>query len=57
MRFGLSYLAELKFKRKFQDCINHICSCGQTKTSHFFEKINFVDFNILQQNDLSVNRE
>ena len=72
MRLGLSHLAEHKFRQNFPDCLNSICSCGQEieTTSHFllrclkyhfarqtfFEKINLIDSNILQQNDLSITR-
>ena len=72
MQLGLSHLAEHKFNHDFQDCLNHICSCGQEieSTSHFvlhclnyrsarqtfFEKINLIDSNILQQNDLSITK-
>ena len=66
-RLGLSHLADHSFRHNFQDCLNLICSCGQEikTTSHFlfhcrnyrcarktfFEKINFIDSNILQQSD------
>ena len=72
MRLGLSHLAEHKFRQNFPDCLNSICSCGQEieTTSHFllrclkyhfarqtfFEKINLIDSNILQQNDLSITK-
>ena len=72
MRLGLSHLADHKFRHNFQDCLNPICSCGQEieTTSHFllhclnyrcarktfFEKISLIDFNILQQNDLSITK-
>ena len=72
MRLGLSHLADHKFRQNFPDCLNSICSCGQEieTTSHFllhclnyrlqeknfFEKINLIDSNILQQNDLSITR-
>ena len=72
MRLGLSHLADHKFRYNFQDCLNPICSCGQKieTTSHFplhclnyrcarktfFEKINLIDPNILQQNDLSITK-
>ena len=29
IRFGLSHLADHKFRTNFQDCVNPICSCGQ----------------------------
>ena len=29
MRFGLSHLADHKFRQKFQSCLEPICSCGQ----------------------------
>ena len=70
MRLDLSHLALHKFKHNFQDCLNLICSCGQEieTTSHFllhclnyrcarktfFEKINLIDSNILQQSNLSI---
>ena len=71
MRLDLSHLADPKFRHNFQDCLNPICSCGlviQT-TSHFllhclnyccetfFEKINLIDSNILQQSDLSITND
>ena len=70
MRLGLSHLSDYKFKHNFQDCLNPICSYGQEieTTSDFllhclnyrcarkniFEKINLIDFNTLQQRDLSM---
>ena len=73
MRFGLSHLANHKFRHNFQDCLNPICSCGQEieTTSHFllhclnyrcarktfFEKIILNDSNILQQSDLSITND
>ena len=73
MRLGLSHLADHKFRYNFQDCLNPICSCGQEieTTSHFllhrliyrcarktfFEKINLIDSNILQQSDLSITND
>ena len=73
MRLGLSHLADHKFRHNFQDCLNPICSCGQEieATSHFlihclnyrcarktfFEKINLIDSNILQQSDLSITND
>ena len=73
MRFGLSHLTDHKFRHNFQDCLKPICSCGQEieTTSHFFlhclnyrcarktffEKINLIDFNILQQSDLSITND
>ena len=73
MRLGLSHLADHKFRHNFQDCLNPICSCGQEieTTSHFllhclnyrcarktfFEKINLIDSNILQQSDLSTTKD
>ena len=70
MRLGLSHLADHKFRHNFQDCLSPICNCGQEieATSHFlihclnyrrarktfFEKINLIDSNILQQSDLSI---
>ena len=73
MRFGLSHLADHKFRHNFQDFLNPICSCGQEieTTSHFllhclnyrcarktfFEKINLIDSNILQQSDLSITND
>ena len=70
MRLDLCHLALHKFKHNFQDCLNLICSCGQEieTTSHFllhclnyrcarktfFEKINLIDSNILQQSNLSI---
>ena len=73
MRLGLSHLADHKFRHNFQDWLNPICSCGQeieTK-SHFllhclnyhcarktfFEKINLIDSNTLQQSDLSITND
>ena len=29
IRLGLSYLADDKFRHKFQNCVNPICSCVQ----------------------------
>ena len=29
IRLGLSHLADHKFRRNFQDCVNLICSWGQ----------------------------
>ena len=73
MRLGLSHLADHKFRHNFQDCLNPICSCGQEieTTSHFllhclnyrcarktfFEKINLIDSNILQQSDSSLTKD
>ena len=73
MRLGLSHLIEHKFRYNFQDCLNRICSCGQEieTTNHFllhclhyhyggqtvFEKLNLIDSNILQQNDLSITKD
>ena len=73
MRLGLSNLADHKFRHNFKDCLNSICSCGQEieTTSYFllhclnyrcarktfFEKINHIDSNILQQNDLSITKD
>ena len=73
MRLGLSHLADHKFRHNFQDCLNPICSCGQEieTTSHFllhclnyrcarktfFEKINLIESNILQQSDLSITKD
>ena len=64
MRIGLNHLADHKFRNNFQDCLNPICSCGQEieTISHFllhrlnyrcarktfFEKISFIESNILQ---------
>ena len=73
LRLGLSHLADHKFRHNFQDCLNPICSCShdiETK-SHFllhclnycsarktfFEKINRIDSNILQQSDLSITKD
>ena len=63
----------LKLRHNFQDCLNPICSCGQEMetASHFllhylncrcarktfFEKINLVDSNILQQSDISITKD
>ena len=73
MRLGLRRLADHKFRHNFQDCLNPICSCGQEieTTSHFllhclnyrcarktfFEKINLIDSNILQQSDSSLTKD
>ena len=73
MRLGLSHLADHKFRYNFQDCLSPISSCGQEieTTNHFllhclnyrcarktfFEKINLIDSNILQQNDLSITKD
>ena len=48
MRLGLSHLADLKFRHSFKDCLN-------PKT--FFEKINLIDSNILQQSYLSITKD
>ena len=65
----MSHLVVHKFRHNFQDCLNPICSCGHEieRASHFlqclnyrcarktfFEKINYIGSNILQQNDLSI---
>ena len=37
LRLGLSHLHEHKFKYSFQDCLNHLCFCGneiETSTHH-----------------------
>ena len=73
MRIGLSHLADHKFRNNLQDCLKPICSCGQDieTTSYFFlhclnyrcarktffEKINLIDSNILQQSDLSITND
>ena len=73
MGLGLSLLADYKFRHNFHDCLSPICSCGQEieTTIHFllhcfncscvkkvfFEKINLIDFNILQQNDFSMTKD
>ena len=73
MRLGLSHLAHHKFIHNFQDCLNPICSCDEEieTASHFlfyclnyrcarktfFEKINLIDSNILQQDDLSITKD
>ena len=73
MRLGLSHLADHKYRRSFQNCLNPICSCGQEveTTRHFllhclsyrcarktfFEKINLIDSNILQQSELSITND
>ena len=38
LRNGFSYLKEYKFKHNFQDCVDHLCSCGNDIESrvHFF---------------------
>ena len=37
IRFGLSYLADHKFRHNFQDCVNPICSSGkEIETSNHF---------------------
>ena len=38
LRLGLSHLREHKFNQSFQNCVNHLCSCGMDteSTSHFF---------------------
>ena len=67
------FITTQTFKHNFQDCLNPICSCGQEieTTSHFllhclnyrcarktfFEKINLIDSNILQQSDLSITND
>ena len=73
MRLGLSHLADHKFRHTFQDRLNPICSCGQEietaspfflqrlnyrcARKTFFEKINLIDSNILQQSDLSITND
>ena len=73
MRIGLNHLADHKFRNNFQDCLNPISSCGQEieTISHFllhclnyrcarktfFEKISFIESNILQQNDLTITKD
>ena len=73
MRIGFSLSADHKFRHTCQDCLNPLCSCGQEIeiTSHFLlhclncryerkilsEKINLIDSNILQQNDLSITKD
>ena len=73
MRLGLSHLANHGCRHNFQDCLNPIFRCGQEveTASHFllhclnyrcerkttFEKINLIDSNILQQNDLSITKD
>ena len=73
MRLGLSHLDDHKFRHNFQDFLNPICSCRQEieTASHFllhylsyccarktfFEKINLIDSNILQQSDLSTTKD
>ena len=70
MRFDLSHLVDQI--SNFLDCLNPICSYGQKiKTANqffvhclnyrwarktFFEKINLIDSNIVQQNDLSITK-
>ena len=67
IRLGLNHLADHIFRHNFQDCINHICSCGQVieTSTHFllhcsnyhsarqtlFEKVKKIDSSILKQND------
>ena len=38
LRLGLSHLREHKFNNSFQNCINHLCSCGvdMESASQFF---------------------
>ena len=66
-KLGLSHLADQKFRHKFQDCIDPICSCNhEIKTStHFllhcsnydcarqtlFEKVSEIDSIMLKQID------
>ena len=72
MRFDLSHLVDHKFRHNFLNCLNPICSYGQKieTANHFFlhclnyrcarktffEKINLIDSNIVQQNDLSITK-
>ena len=72
-KLGLINLEEHKVSHDFKDCLNHICCYGQEieTTNHFhlycvnyrcarktfFEKINFTDFNIIQQNVLSITND
>ena len=67
IRFGLSHLANHKFRDNFQDCVNPIYSCGQgiEASIHFyrhcsnyhcaeqtlFKNINKINSTILKQND------
>ena len=72
LKFGLNHVADHKFRHNFQDCLNPIYGCGQEieTTSHFlhclsyrcarkifFEKVNVIDSNILQQSDLSITND
>ena len=73
MKIGLIHLIDQKFRHNFPNCLNSICSCGQEMetTSHFllhrlnyrcarktfFEKINLIGSNILQQSDLSITND
>ena len=72
MRLDLNHLADHKYRHNFQDYLNPICKRGQEieATGHFllhfliyrcarktfFEKINLIDSNILQQNDSFISK-
>ena len=65
IKYGLSHLADHKFRLNFQDCVNPVCSCGQEieTSTHFllhcsiyhsarqtlFEKVKKIDSSILKQ--------
>ena len=73
MRLDLSHLADHRFRYIFHNYLNPICSCSQEieKQNHFllhyldcryvrktfFEKINLIDSNILQESDLSITKD
>ena len=46
LRLGLSHLREHKFNNNFQNCINHLCSCGldmESASQFFLHRILFDD--------------
>ena len=66
-RLGLSLLVNHKFRHNFQGCLNPICRLLNPYFLHclnyrcarktFFERINLIDSNILQQNDLPITKD
>ena len=67
IRLELSHLADHEYRHNFQDCVNHICSCGKEieTSTHFllhcsnyhcarqtlFKKIKKINSTILKQKD------
>ena len=64
IRLGLRHLADHKIRHNFQDCLNHMCSCGQEieTSTHFllhcssyycagqtlFKKVNKIDLTMIK---------